>query len=293
MALLSPGPGRVLLDATLGGGGFSAVWLEQGGHVIALDRDPAAVLSARERFAPRGHHFRAVRSDFARLGEVLDGFEVPVVDAICMDLGLSSDQLDDPTRGFAFRFDGPLDLRFDPSAGEPAWRRIEGADAAELEGWLREWGEVRAARVIARSLTARAAAGQLRTTQQARECVAAVLPRRMRPEPELARVFQALRILVNDELEQLDAALAQVATRLRPGGRFAAVSYHSLEDRRVKRLLLLESGTVEGIRHLPVPRARAARMRVLTRRAVQPAPAEVARNPRARSARLRAGERLP
>ncbi len=293
LELLRPGPEKVLLDLTLGGGGYSSALLERGCRVIALDRDAAALERARARLHAHGAAFNALQQDFARFGETLDLLRVPAVDGICMDLGMSSDQLDDPQRGFAFRLEGPLDLRFDRSTGRPAWELLSASERPVVEGWLRDLGEVRRAARIARELTGRARAGQLRTTAHARAAVEACLPRVERPEPELARVFQALRIMVNGELEQLDSALGQVADRLRAGGRFVAVSYHSLEDRRVKRLLSLESGKVEGSRHLPAPQARAPRLRVLTRRPVRPGADEIHRNPRARSARLRAGERIP
>jgi 16S rRNA (cytosine1402-N4)-methyltransferase len=167
---------------------------------------------------------------------------------------------------------------------------MESADARTIERWLRQWGEVRQPRRLARRLFDLARAGELRTTGQLRAAVEATLPSGVRSEPELARVFQALRIETNDEMGQLDAALEQVAGRLRPGGRFVAVAYHSLEDRRIKFWLRGESGVERGDRHRPAV-DRPARMRVLTPRAIRPTEDEIHANPRARSARLRAGER--
>jgi 16S rRNA (cytosine1402-N4)-methyltransferase len=287
---LDPRPGREILDLTLGGGSYAAACLERGARVIGLDRDPLAVARCQQRLASFGERFTAMVRGFAEFGEALDELDTPTVHGICMDLGLSSDQLDDPTRGFGFRFDGDLDLRFDPRSGEPAWRQLEEADVRTIERWLREWGEVRRPRRLARRLHELAHAGRLRTTGQLRAAVESTLPRGVRPEPELARVFQALRIEINDEMTQLDAALDQVADRLAVGGRFVAVSYHSLEDRRVKRLLRRESGADRGSRHLPATE-RPVRLKNLTPRAVRPSAAEIHTNPRARSARLRAGER--
>jgi 16S rRNA (cytosine1402-N4)-methyltransferase len=293
LGLIVPRPDRVILDLTLGGGGYTAAFLERGARVHGLDRDPQAVQRCTARLARFAGRFDAHHGDFATFGDLLDDLGTTRVDAICMDLGLSSDQLDDPARGFAFRLDGPLDLRFDPRSGVPAWQRLEAVDEATLADWLRQWGEVRRPRRLARLLCGHARAGRLRTTLAARDVIQSTLPAGVRPEPELARVFQALRIAVNDEMHQLESALAQVPARLREGGRFVAVSYHSLEDRRVKSMLRRESGHGEGSRHVPAGSPTPVRMRVLTRRPLRPSAPEVQANPRARSARLRAGERLP
>jgi 16S rRNA (cytosine1402-N4)-methyltransferase len=260
--------------------------------VIGLDRDKQAIAGAARLLASHGDRFTARQSPFSLFGGVLDELGLESVDGICMDLGLSSDQLDDPGRGFAFRLDGPLDLRFDTTQGQPAAERIALATEAELLSWLSKLGEVRRARRIARVLHARAEAGELKTTGEVREAVVSVHPKSERVEPELARVFQALRILVNDELGQLDKALSQLPDRLNSGGRFVAVSYHSLEDRRVKRMLQLESRGASGSRHLPAAQPFEPRMRTLTRKPVLPSDQEIASNPRSRSAKLRAGERL-
>ncbi len=292
LGFLRPGPGRTFADLTLGGGGHSQAMLEAGATVVGFDRDPNALQRARARLMPHLDRFVPVHRDFASFGDGLDEVGCPQVDGVLMDLGLSSDQLDDPGRGFAFRLDGPLDLRFDPSRGEPAYARLAGAEPAEVEAWLREYGEVRIARRLARRLVEQARAGRLQSTADLRTLVEELVPQRNRPEGELARVFQALRILVNAELEQLERALDQMCDRLRPGGRLVVISYHSLEDRRVKRFLRHESGRDRvGSRHLPPSPLPEPRMRELTRRVVRPTEEEIARNPRARSARLRAGER--
>ncbi len=291
--LLGPGPGQVVVDLTLGGGGYSAAFLESGARVIGLDLDEEAVAGATRRLSSHGDLFTARISPFSEFPVVLDELGINLVDGICMDLGLSSDQLEDKGRGFSFSAPGDFDLRFDPRRGKPAAQWLRGASAAEIQQWLSQWGEVRMAGRIARALHRLARSGRRLETPAVRQAVVEAMGERGRIEPELARVFQAFRILVNDEMGELDRALAAVPERLRPGGRFVAVSYHSLEDRRVKTMLRQESRGAAGSRHLPAPSPRPQRMRVLTPRPVRPSAEEIARNPRSRSARLRAGERLP
>lgn len=289
---LEPAPGKVIADLTLGGAGHTRALLEAGATVIGLDRDPQAIERARQLLSPHADRFVPVHRDFGSLPEVLDELGIDRVDGVLMDLGLSSDQLDDPARGFAFRTDGPLDLRFDPTRGEPAWERIERADAATIARWLTEYGEVRIARRLASAMVERARQQELRTTGALRELVTALVDRRERPEGELARVFQALRILVNEELQQLERVLGCLEDRLHPGGRLVAISYHSLEDRRVKAMLHRSSGRGGGgDRHRPALPGAEPTFRELTRRVVKPTEGEIERNPRARSARLRAGVR--
>ena len=287
----APRPGSTFLDLTLGGGSYAEALLSRGATVIGIDRDPEAVSGCQARLSSYGPAFSAHQAGFASFGSVLDALGLETVDGIVMDLGLSSLQLDDPARGFAFRLDGPLDLRFDRSRGLPAWQHLAAADAPTIEGWLSTYGEVRRARRIARAMVTAAAAGELRTTAELRDLVSTFTPG-PNQSGELARVFQALRILVNEELEQLDAVLAEAPERLSVGGRLVVVSYHSLEDRRVKQMLRHESGREQGSRHLPAPEVRPARLRILTNKPIVPDEDELARNPRARSARLRAGERI-
>lgn len=289
---LAPGPGRTVCDLTLGGGGHTRAFLEAGARVLALDFDPGPVERAREELAEHGDRFAATHAGLGDFATALDRWGVDQVDGIFMDLGLSSDQLDDPSRGFAFRLDGPLDLRFDPRHGEPASALLRHCREDELVRWLGEYGEIRRPRRLARRMLEAARRGELETTAQLRELVRSQLPGHMKPEPELARVFQALRLATSGELGELDRALADVPARLAPGGRFVALSYHSLEDRRVKHMLRDESSTGGGSRHLPDPTPREPRMRVLTPKVLRPGQEETTRNPRARSARLRAGERL-
>ncbi|HEX9640453.1 MAG TPA: 16S rRNA (cytosine(1402)-N(4))-methyltransferase RsmH [Candidatus Krumholzibacteria bacterium] len=292
---LRPEAGRSYLDLTLGGGGYSAALLEGGARVVALDRDPGAVAAAQSRLRSHGERFSAYQHDFGSFGQLLDDAGLKAVDGICMDLGLSSDQLDDPGRGFGFRHDGPLDLRFDRANGRPASALLKDASPGAIQDLLSRFGEVRRAGRIARMLAARAAELAELQTQDVREIVGQCVPKGAKPEPELARVFQALRIAVNDELAQLESALAAIPDRLNPGGRAAIVSYHSLEDRRVKDFFRQEAGmSGGGTRHLPPATSvrAAARLRILTRRPIRPTQAEIDRNPRARSARLRVAERL-
>jgi 16S rRNA (cytosine1402-N4)-methyltransferase len=291
LAHLLPAPGKVVVDLTLGGGGYSAACLERGARVIGLDLDPEAIAGASERLSSHGDRFTARQTAYDAFGAILDELGLHAADGIVMDLGLSSDQLDDPGRGFGFRHEGPFDLRFDRTRGLPAWRRLAEADPGTLRRWLAELGEVRAAGRVARALHRAAAQGRARTTAEIRAVVEGVLPAGRSPAGELARVFQAFRILVNDELGALERALGQVCERLQPTGRFVAVSYHSLEDRRVKSLLRREGRPPATSRHLPAPDFR-PRLRILTPRPLRPDPAEVETNPRARSARLRAAERL-
>lgn len=293
LELLQPAPGRTIADLTLGGAGHTSALLRAGAKVIGFDRDSAALDRASARLVPHTDRFVPVHRDFGSLAEVLDDLGLGRVDGVLMDLGLSSDQLDDPGRGFAFRLEGPLDLRFDTTRGEPAWQRLASADRATITTWLREFGEVRAAGRIATAMVQRAASGELRTTTQLRELVQQRVGRGPRLEGELARVFQSLRILVNSELDQLDRVLSLLPDRLNAGGRFVAIAYHSLEDRRVKTMLRRESGRLpRASRHVPLVEAPEPRLRDLTPKALRPSEVEVAANPRARSARLRAGERL-
>ena len=181
--LLRPAPGMVVLDLTLGGGGYSSAFLESGAQVIGLDLDEEAIEGASRRLSSHGDRFKARQTPFSGFPAVLDELGLRHVDGICMDLGLSSDQLDDPRRGFSYRGDGPFDLRFDASRGRPAHAYLVDAGMKEIQGWLQEWGEVRAAGRIARVLSERAQAGELESTLQVREAVVSVQPRGAKPEP--------------------------------------------------------------------------------------------------------------
>ena len=296
VALLKPGRDRVIVDGTLGGGGHSEALLEAGATVVGIDRDPAALAAARARLGRFGERFRAVQGSFGDVAALAQG----PVDGLLLDLGVSSPQLDTPERGFSFQADGPLDMRM-AREGETAAELIARLDERALADLIYELGEERFSRQIARELKARAP----RTTFEAVEAVKAAVPRRAWPK-ELhvaTRTFQALRIAVNGELEQLEQALAAVPALLRPGGVAAVISFHSLEDRLVKQAFKRLCGEREhGDAQLEAIRQHANRQGgeraaapgfvSLTRKAVVASEADVAQNPRARSARLRAVEKV-
>ncbi len=245
---------------------------------------------ARARLAPYGERVALVHNSFARLSECARAHDFVPVDGVLLDLGLSSLQLADPSRGFAFMKPGPLDMRFDPQSGEPtAADLVNELPAEELARLLYRYGEERAARRVAEAIVA---ARPLRTTDELAAVVAQVLKRRGRIHPA-TRTFQALRIAVNDELAALEAVLPQAVEILAPGGRLAVISFHSLEDRIVKRFLRRESRDCICPPEAPVCTCgHRAALRLITRKPIRPTPEETAANPRARSARLRVAERL-
>ncbi len=272
---LDPRPGQVVVDGTVGGAGHAvelARRVAPSGQLIALDRDPQAVQLARGRLA--SFPAMVIQASYAQLPEVLRQRGLSGVDAILLDLGLSSLQLADPQRGFSFSSPGELDLRFDPASGEPAWRLLEHLSQQKLADLIYRYGEERYSRRIARAIVQRRSQAPLRTAAELAELVARVVPRSRQRIHPATRTFQALRIAVNRELEHLEQALRVLPECLNPGGRLAVVSFHSLEDRLVKHALRQDP-----------------RLEVLTRRVVRPGAEEVARNPRARSARLRVARR--
>lgn len=278
---LAPARGGVFVDCTVGYGGHSRAMLDAGAsRVIGLDRDPAALAEATAALEPYGDRVTLIHSDYRRLDEVLDAEGIAGVDGLLADLGVSSMQLDSPGRGFSFRRDEPLDMRMDTTAGPTAAEAIHDADERTLADVIYEFGEERHARRIGRAIVAARMRSPVATTGQLADIVRRAVPRKgyTRIDPA-TRTFQAIRIWVNRELEGLDTFLAQAARRLRPGGRMAVISFHSLEDRVVKHTL----------RALQV--AGDTGLTVRTKRPVVPSEAEVERNPRARSAKLRAAER--
>jgi 16S rRNA (cytosine1402-N4)-methyltransferase len=289
---LEPRPGKVFADLTLGGGGHSEALLQAGATVLGFDRDPEALARTSTRLLPHEDRFTPVHRGFGDLADVLGEMGRTTLDGVLMDLGLSSDQLDTARRGFAHRLDGPLDLRFDPTAGVSAAAWVADAAPEEIEVCLREYGEIRRPGRLARRMHEAARRGELTRTAELRELVVAQTPAARR-EAELARVFQALRIQVNEELDELERVLSVLPQVLAPGGRFVCISYHSLEDRRVKRALRDGSDRrPRGSRHLPEIATPDVYYRLLTPKVVRPQAAEIAANPRARSARLRAAERV-
>jgi 16S rRNA (cytosine1402-N4)-methyltransferase len=298
--VLRPHPGGTYLDATLGLGGHTERLLEASapdGRVVGLDRDPAALALASARLAWAGDRLQAVAASFEDLAEVAGRLGLDAVDGVLYDLGVSSLQLDDGDRGFSYRADAPLDMRMDPTTGTTAAEVVATYPRADLARILREYGEERFAGRIARAIDEARRRGPIATTGQLAELVKAAVPaaaRRTGPHPA-RRAFQALRIEVNRELDALRASLPQAIDLLAPGGRLVVLAYHSLEDRIVKQALADAAGRPVDVPHrLPVdpPAASAATVAILTRRPERPSDAEVAANPRAESAKLRAAEKL-
>jgi 16S rRNA (cytosine1402-N4)-methyltransferase len=275
---LAPVPGAVIADGTLGGGGHTSALAERvapGGKVIALDRDPTAIAAVKESLV--SEQIRMVHRNFADLPEVLAELGIEKVNGVILDLGISSDQLTDADRGFSFRSQGPLDLRFDPLHGEPAWKLLERLSAEHLADVIYQYGEERYSRRIARAIVQRRSKGEaVKTAADLAQLVQRCVPQRGRRERihPATRTFQALRIAVNDELTVLDTALRRIPDCLSDGGRMAVISFHSLEDRRVKTAFREDE-----------------RLRVLTKRPVRPSEDELKHNPRARSAKMRVAER--
>jgi 16S rRNA (cytosine1402-N4)-methyltransferase len=269
---LLPQPDGVFVDGTLGGGGHSRALAEhvgRGGKIIALDRDPAAVEAAKLHLPCPP--VEPLQANFCDLPEVLAELGRESVDGILLDLGLSSDQLADTERGFSFSASGPLDLRFDPTRGKPAWRLLERLSAEHLADLIYQFGEERYSRRIARAIVERRQDEPVATAADLANLVRRCVPRSRHDRIDPAtRTFQALRIAVNDELKSLEIALRRLPDCLRPGGRLAIISFHSLEDRPVK----------EAFRDDP-------RLTAVTRKPVTPSDAETAANPRSRSAKLR------
>jgi 16S rRNA (cytosine1402-N4)-methyltransferase len=286
--------GGAYLDATFGAGGYAGAILQAGAaRVFAIDRDPAAVARGRELAAtcPR---FTMLEGRFGDMAELLAVHGIRQLDGVVLDLGVSSMQLDDPWRGFSFAADGPLDMRMS-GAGMSAAEVVDRADVDTLTEILRRYGEEPAARRIARAVVERRQQRPLERTHELAQLIADVVgggrPGRIDPA---TRTFQALRIHVNDELGELERALSAAEALLAPGGRLVVVAFHSLEDRIVKRFLAGRSDArPRPSRHLPMPvaTAGAARWHLLAKRPVRPQAAEIAVNPRARSARLRWAER--
>jgi 16S rRNA (cytosine1402-N4)-methyltransferase len=289
--LLRPERGGFFVDATVGAGGHAEALLlrGRGTRVLGIDRDPDALEEARRRLGRFGGRVELVQANFGDLESVLEGRPSP--DGILADLGVSSMQLDRPERGFSFRRDGPLDMRMGRN-GRSAADIVATASVEELTRIFRELGEERMAAKIARGIVAERMRNPITTTRHLARIVAGEKGTRERIDPA-TRVFQALRIEVNQELVALARFLAAAVARLKPGGRLAVISYHSLEDRLVKETFRRESGICLCPPRLPscVCGARRA-LEVLTRRPLRPSEEEVRRNPRSRSARLRAAEKL-
>ena len=296
---LQPRPGQTVVDGTLGAGGVSTALAERilpGGLLIAIDRDPVAVERGRERLTRFGNAVRVVHGDYGDLSGILADQDVEAIDALTLDLGISSVQLDDPTRGFAFRFDGPLDMRLDPGDGSPCAADIVNEwDEAEIAAIIKRFGEESFARGIAAAIVRRRRERPITTTTELREIVERSIPRRYWPKRihPATRTFQALRIAVNHELESLERGLQAAITALRPGGRLGVIAFHSLEDTLVKNALHVAARSCLCPPQQPICTcAHRASLLLLTRKAIKADAAEIAVNPRARSARLRVAEKL-
>ena len=300
VSMLAPVPGSLQIDATVGGGGHTERILaatDPDGRLLGLDADGAAIARVRDRLEPRyGSRLRLRQANFRELASVApeEGFDP--ADGCLFDLGLSSFQLADQARGFSFRAEGPLDMRFDTSRGIPASELLETLDAQELTALFRRYGEEPFAGRIARAIVEARRTAPIRTAEELAAIVERVAPgrapgrRRVHPA---TRIFQALRIAVNEELAALEQGLAAALDLLRPGGRLVVLSYHSLEDRIVKRFFQAERRGCTCPPEAPVCICgRSPRLRLVIPKGIVPAAAEIAANPRARSARLRAAERI-
>jgi 16S rRNA (cytosine1402-N4)-methyltransferase len=273
---LAPKPGHVIVDGTFGAGGHARALAERvrpTGQVIGFDRDPAALDAARDTCGDLP--IRLVQGNYCDLPEVLEELELEAVDGIVLDLGLSSDQLADTERGFSFSGTGPLDLRFDSTRGEPTWRLVDRLREKALADLIYEYGEERYSRRIARAIVKRRQRGSIKTAAELAELIRRCVPRKRQDRIDPAtRTFQALRIAANEELKSLEIALRRLPDCLRPGGRLAIISFHSLEDRRVKEAFRDDE-----------------RYEVLTKKPIRPSADEIERNPRSRSAKLRIAAR--
>lgn len=292
LAALAPRDDATYIDATFGAGGYSEAILGAARcRVFGIDRDPDAVARGRELADRHGGRLSLIAGPFGDMERLIGSFSQGPIAGIAFDLGVSSTQIDQAERGFSFRQDGPLDMRMS-RAGESAADLIARLPERELAMLIEALGEERFARRIARAVADTQRRRPLATTGELAEIVRAAIPTREPGLDPATRTFQALRIAVNDELGQLDRGLAAAERLLMPGGRLAVVSFHSLEDARVKSFLRRRSETARGSRHLPPrPGGPSPSFTLLHRRPVRPSAEEIARNPRARSARLRAAER--
>ncbi len=280
--LLEPGEGMVIVDATIGGGGQALAMLERmkgKGLLIGIDRDPEAISFCQASLISFAPNLKLFNARFSQLDEVLAQAGIEEVDRIYFDLGVSWHQLSQPERGFSFLRDGPLDMRMNPAEGEPAWKLLNQLNEKELEKIFREYGEERYSRRVAKAIVqARKQGKELKRTRQLAELVEkAVRKGKQRVHPA-TRIFQAIRIYLNQEIEELKLGLEKAFNYLRAGGRIAVISYHSLEDRLVKNFFK--------------EREKAGELKILTKKPIIPSPEEKKQNPKSRSARLRAGEKL-
>lgn len=298
LEFLRPAPGAVFVDATVGAGGHAAAIagkIMPGGRLIGLDRDRLALEIAGERLAPFGASVTLIHSRLDALDRTLAAERIERVDGILIDLGVSSMQLDNADRGFSFSRSGPLDMRMDRLSGKTAAERIAQASVQELTDIFYRYGEERWSKRIAERIVEHRAQRAIVDTKQLADIVAGAIPRGawQKGLHPATRIFQALRIAVNDELDQIEPAIRQGVDRLKTGGRIGIIAFHSLEDRIVKRTLARLEGQCTCPPRLPVCGCGAvATVKLVTRKPLTPSEEEVQRNPRARSARLRVAERV-
>ena len=290
-------PDGIYLDGTLGGAGHSfeiAARLTTG-RLIGLDRDEVALAAARQRLQPYIDRVTLVHSNFAQLSQVLDRLEIPAVDGMLFDLGVSSPQLDDAERGFSYMHDAPLDMRMDRSGGLTAYEVVNTWPEAELKRILYTYGEERYAPRIAAAIEKRRAEKPIETTLELAEIIRGAMPPQALREKQhpAKRSFQAIRIAVNDELTAVEQMLTAAVDRLNPGGRLAVITFHSLEDRIVKSAFQAAAQGCTCPKEFPVcVCGKTPKVRILTRHPIVADEAELAENPRARSAKLRVAERI-
>ncbi len=287
VSALQPAAGKIFLDGTVGGGGHSLALLEAGASVIASDQDPEALVEASRRLAAFSGRVRFVESNFADLTDRLQISGVTEFDGVLLDLGISSHQLDTPSRGFSFLGDGPLDMRMGPQVQRTAADILNKVSQAELTQIFFEFGEEPAARRLAAHLVKVRTRAPIQTTQDLVRAVESIIPKRG-PKNPATKVFQALRIAVNAELSVLERALHKLSHSVKPGGRMAIITFHSLEDRIVKRYFREVSQEWIDRPEWPAPRRNPAyAFRLITSRPIEPSEEEVRKNSRARSAKLR------
>lgn len=290
--LLQPAAGRLVVDATLGGGGHAELLLQAGATVYGIDQDPAARAAAKARLAPYGGRLQVLAGNFRNIKSLLHERGIDSIDGLLADIGVSSPQVDNAGRGFSFLNNGPLDMRMNPAAGKSAADLIAAVGEAELADILWTYGEEKAARAIARRVVQEREKAPVTTTGQLADIIASVLPRKGKQHPA-TRSFQALRIAVNDELGALENLLKAGIDLLAPGGRFAVITFHSLEDRAVKRFFERVTKAEIDRPEWPAPRPNPECVaRLITKKPVVAGAEELAANPRSRSAKLRVIEKM-